>query len=170
MALEFQIRINVVQLTWFLRILSSLSSRSKQYKKYICSSWTAWLWRWRHLYKSKVGNYTPNEKTGCARRRRIGPFEKSELQRNVWQDTVMKAIERQDKQKWGGGFVRQKFIFVSTNIWDTAVGVANRLRTRRSGGRIPVSPTNFSVLQNIQNLPGAHWAPYFMITGVISQG
>jgi hypothetical protein len=46
-----------------------------------------------------VGNYIPNEKTGCARRRTTGPFEKSEFQGNVWPDTLMKAIERQDKQK-----------------------------------------------------------------------
>jgi hypothetical protein len=29
----------------------------------------------------------------------IGPFEKSELQGNVWQDIVMKAISRQEKDK-----------------------------------------------------------------------
>ena len=49
--------------------------------------------------RRKVGDYTPNGKTGCARRRRIDPFEKSEIQRNVWQDTLMTAIKRQDKHK-----------------------------------------------------------------------
>jgi hypothetical protein len=47
------------------------------------------------LYVETSGIHT-KEKT---RRRTIGPFEKSELQGNVWQDIVMKFIKRRDRHK-----------------------------------------------------------------------
>ena len=139
----------VVQLPWFWQIHSSFSSGSKQSNKCTSSSWTAWLENGDTSISRNDGKCTPNDKRRSTRRSKNWLFEEREPQGNVCKETVMTEIDK-------------------TKI--IKIGMGNRLRLRRSGSRIPESPRDFSVLQNIQTLSGAHWAPYFMITGVLSQG
>jgi hypothetical protein len=49
------------------------------------------------------------------------------------------------------------------------VGVATRLRAGRSGFRISVKETDFSLLQNVQTGSGAHSPSYSMGTGFFFQ-
>jgi hypothetical protein len=53
------------------------------------------------LYTETSGTTHPTERGGVSDDVTIDPFEKSERQGNVWQNTrkIMKAITRQDKQK-----------------------------------------------------------------------
>jgi hypothetical protein len=54
--------------------------------------------------------------------------------------------------------------------WEPSlVGIATRLRTGRSGARIPVETSEFSLLQNVQIGFGPHPASYSVGTGVLSR-
>jgi hypothetical protein len=52
----------------------------------------------------------------------------------------------------------------------SVVGLDTRLQAGRPGIRIPVGSRYFSLLQNVQAVPGAHLASYSVGTGVISRG
>jgi hypothetical protein len=53
---------------------------------------------------------------------------------------------------------------------DRTVGIVTRLRTGRSGFRIPKVARDFSHLQNVQICSGAHPASCLMATGVLPGG
>ena len=57
----------------------------------------------------------------------------------------------------------------TSNSLSRGVGIETRLRNWRSGDRIPVGVSDFSVLQNVETCSGAHPTSYSMGTGFLSR-